>query len=336
MREPAFWRTDAPRGSAALTRALLRPLAALYTWAGRRRLARTLPQSVDCPVICVGNLTLGGTGKTPISQTILARLKAMGIKAQALSRGYGGKLKGPVEVDPDHHAAADVGDEPLLLARSAPVWVSRDRPAGAQAALEAGAQMIIMDDGHQNPTLKKDLSIIVIDGVAGWGANLVFPAGPLREPVQDGLARADAVIVMTPGPDHIPRYQALGLDTLEIPVLQAWLAPLEAPPAGALIAFAGIGRPGKFFDSLARAGADVRDQADYPDHHPYSASDLNWLEALAQKHEAQLITTEKDWVRLPADFRKRVKAWPVRAEFANPAALDALLHRVVDAASEHG
>ncbi len=332
MREPAFWRTDAPRGSAAMTRALLSPLAWLYAWAGRRRIQRTEPIACGKPVICIGNLTVGGTGKTPVAQTVLARLRDMGLAPHALSRGYGGKLKGPLQVDLDAHSASDVGDEPMLLAGSAPAWISRDRPQGAQAAVGGGADLIVMDDGHQNPTLKKDLSIVVVDGITGWGAGQVFPAGPLREPVAEGLARADAVIVMTPGAEHLPRYQKLGLDTLEIPVLQAWLTPLNPPPEGALIAFAGIGRPGKFFSSLADHGADVRDQADYPDHHPYSASDLKWLSELADKHEARLITTEKDWVRLPADFREHVIAWPVRAEFANPAALDALLHRVVDAA----
>ena len=330
MREPAFWRTDSERGSASLTRALLSPLSALYAWAGRRRIARTVPHETFVPVICVGNLTLGGTGKTPVSQTILARLKAMEVTPHALSRGYGGKLKGPVAVDLDQHSAGDVGDEPLLLARSATAWISRDRPAGADAAAQAGADILVMDDGHQNPTLKKDLSLIVVDGVAGWGANRIFPAGPLRETVAEGLARADGVIVMTPGPDQPPRYRALGLDTLEIPVLHAWLAPTGAAPVGKLIAFAGIGRPEKFFDGLTAAGADVCDAADFPDHHPYTASDLGHLEALAQKHDAALITTEKDWVRLPADWRERVATFPVRAEFANPAALDALLQRAVD------
>lgn len=331
MREPAFWRTDAPRGSAAMTRALLSPLAAIYAWAGRRRIARTVPHEAGAPVICVGNITLGGTGKTPVSQTILARLAAMGAHPHALSRGYGGRLKGPLRVDETAHGAGDVGDEPLLLARSAAAWISRDRPAGAEAAIAAGADVIVMDDGHQNPSLKKDLSLVVVDSVAGWGAGRVFPAGPLREKVSEGLSRADAVIVMVPEPAADPRLAALRLDTLEIPVLTAWLTPLEPPPGGRLLAFAGIGRPEKFFDSLVAAGGDVCDLADYPDHHPYTAGDLKTLDEMARSHEARLITTEKDWVRLPADWRDRVVAWPVRAEFANPAALDALLHRVMDA-----
>ncbi len=331
MREPAFWRMDAPRGSAALTRALLSPLAALYGWIGQRRIDKTTPFDVGIPVICVGNITLGGTGKTPVSQTILARLQAMEKTPHALSRGYGGRLKGPVMVDPDVHTAADVGDEPLLLARSAPAWISRSRPQGADCAVRAQADLIVMDDGHQNPSLKKDLSLVVVDGVTGWGAGRVFPAGPLREKVSRGLSRADAVIVMTPGPDAEPGYRDLRLEDLEIPVLHAWLAPLAPPPPGKLLAFAGIGRPEKFFDSLVAAGGDVCDLADFPDHHPYSMADLNRLEILAKSHQAQLITTEKDWVRLPPDWRESVTAWPVRAEFANPAALDALLHRVIDA-----
>jgi len=333
MREPAFWRTGEGRGSGELARALLSPLSWIYSWAGARRIANTTPLDPKIPVICVGNLTLGGTGKTPITQAILARMKKMGVTAHALSRGYGGKLKGPVRVEPETHSSADVGDEPLLLARSAPVWISRDRPAGALEAVKAGAQAIIMDDGHQNPSLKKNLSLIVIDGQAGWGANRVFPAGPLREPVARGLARADAVIVMTQGEDDMPDYQGLGLADLEIPILHAWLAPTAKAPTEPLIAFAGIGRPQKVFDSLTKAGAQLVETAQFADHHPYNTGDIRHLRALAKAHEAKLITTEKDWVRLPIDMQDEVSVWPITAEFAMPAALDVLLHDVMEALS---
>lgn len=331
MREPAFWRTDGGRGSGALARTLLSPLGHLYAWSVARRIRTTEPVRADIPVICVGNLTVGGTGKTPIVQTLLDRLARMGRRPAALSRGYGGRLAGPVQVDPAAHTARDTGDEPLLLARNAAAWISRDRPAGAAAIAGAGFDILVMDDGHQNPTLAKDLSIVVVDGIAGWGAGTIFPAGPLREPVRTGLARADAVIVTMPGPDRAPDYAALGLDTLEIPVFHAWLAPAAPPPDGPLVAFAGIGRPQKFFDALQEAGGQLAEVADFPDHHPYSASDMARLRALAEAHEARLITTEKDWVRLDAESRERILAWPVRAEFANTAALEGLLRDLLDA-----
>jgi len=333
MREPAFWRTDGGRGSGELARALLTPLSWIYSWAGARRIAKTIPIDPGIPVICVGNLTLGGTGKTPITQAILARLKDMKVSAHALSRGYGGKLKGPVKVDLATHTAMDVGDEPLLLARSATAWISRNRPDSARSAAQNGAEAIVMDDGHQNPGLKKHLSIVVIDGQAGWGANRVFPAGPLREPVARGLSRADAVIVITKGMDDTPDYQGLGLADLEKPVLHAWLAPTSQPPEGPLVAFAGIGRPQKVFDSLTTAGAHLAETAQFADHHPYNAGDIRHLRALSDAHEARLITTEKDWVRLPADMQKEVSIWPITAEFASPADLDALLHDVMETAS---
>jgi tetraacyldisaccharide 4'-kinase len=336
MREPAFWRTDGGRGSGSLVRALLTPLSWIYRWATARRIRKATPLDAGIPVICIGNLTLGGTGKTPVTQTILTRLTDMGYRAQALSRGYGGRLKGPVQVDPARHDAGDVGDEPLLLARVAPAWISRERPAGALAAVEAGAQVLVLDDGHQNPSLRKQLSFVVIDGEAGWGANKVFPAGPLREPVTTGLARADAVIVMTRNADALPDYEGLGLSELEIPVLHAWLAPTKAPPRGALVAFAGIGRPQKFFDALQAAGADLTETGQFADHHPYSKGDIKRLQRLAKAHHAALITTEKDWVRLPVAMQAEVTAWPVRAEFANPAALDGLLRDMMDASAAGG
>ena len=334
MREPAFWRTDGGRGSGALARALLSPLGHLHAWTVARRIRTTIPEKAGIPVICVGNLTVRGVGKTPVVLALLDRLSAMGQTPAALSRGYGGKLAGPVRVDPAVHTAADTGDEPLLLAGKASAWISRDRPAGAKTAAGSGASVIVMDDGHQNPSLAKDASIIVVDGVAGWGPGTLFPAGPLREPVATGLARADAVIVMMPDGETPPDYRALGLDGLEIPVFHAWLEPTAPPPPGKLVAFAGIGRPQKFFDALVAGGADLAEVADFPDHHPWSQGDIQRLEALAEAHEARLITTEKDWVRLPAEVRSSILAWPVSARFANPAALDGLLRDIMDAAGE--
>ncbi len=322
MRAPAFWIDNAGRSSSRLTRALVSPLGWLYAAAGAARIARTTPEHVDIPVICVGNLTLGGTGKTPVSITLLERLKALGHTPFALSRGWRGTLKGPVTVDTSVHTARHVGDEPLLLARAAPAIVSVDRPAGARFAAQHGANIIIMDDGHQNPTLHKDFSFVVVDNEAGWGPGTIFPAGPLREPVSSGLARADAVIVMTTGPEDMPRYEKLGLAELEIPVFQTWLAPAAPPPEGRLLAFAGIGRPQKFFDGLKAAGGELADAISFPDHHTFREGELKQLADLAEGWQARLITTEKDHVRLPPDWRARVLAFPVQAVFADTARID--------------
>ncbi|WP_439633194.1 tetraacyldisaccharide 4'-kinase [Glycocaulis sp.] len=319
MRPPAFWNDKAGRSSGAVTRALLSPLGWAYAAAGAARIARTTPFKADVPVICVGNLTLGGTGKTPVSATLLAMLQDMGANPFALSRGWGGRLKGPVRVDAGQHSADDVGDEPLLLARAAPAIISADRPAGAQLAANEGAGIIVMDDGHQNPTLHKDFSFVVVDGETGWGPGTIFPAGPLREPVSAGLARADAVIVMMGDSETLPDLARLKLDTLEKPVFRAWLAPSASVPEGRLLAFAGIGRPQKFFDGLKAAGGDLADAIQFPDHHRFSASDLKRLADLADSWDARLVTTEKDYVRLPADWREQVSSYPVQAVFADEA-----------------
>ncbi len=330
MQPPAFWSSEEARGSGALTRALLSPIGAVYAAMTARRIAATAPERVAAPVICVGNLTLGGTGKTPVAIAILNRLTALGHSPAALTRGYGGRERGPAAVTADHDARA-VGDETLLLARSAPVIVARDRPAGARLALEHGADAVVMDDGHQNPSLYKDLSLVVVDAEAGWGANRVFPAGPLREPVAAGLDRADAVIAMTAGPDAFVDYARLGLDGLEIPVLRAWLEPGGAPPDGPLLAFAGIGRPQKFFDALAAAGGEIAETASFPDHHAYTSAQAERLLDLAEAWSATPVTTEKDWVRLPDAARPRVTPWPVRAVFADPERLDAIIEAPFEA-----
>lgn len=336
MRPPAFWDTDAPRGSARLTRALLSPLGAIYHALTQRRIARTEPERAPIPVICVGNITLGGTGKTPVSRALLSMLEDHGRKPAALSRGWKGRLDGPVRVDPHSHSAREVGDEPLLLASRHAAFISKDRPAGARAIAEAGFDCVVMDDGHQNPSLHKDLSLVVVDGETGWGAEKVFPAGPLRERVETGLARADAVIVMMPGPEFEPDYERLKLADLEMPVFTAWLAPDGPPPGGPLLAFAGIGRPQKFYDGLKAAGGEIAEVASFPDHHAYSGRDLAGLADLAAAHRAKLVTTEKDWVRLPDEWRAKIPAWPVSARFSSPERMADLLRQVVDVRAKRG
>ncbi len=334
MTPPAFWYASEGREAARMTRALLAPLSWLYGMAGAWRIRRARPVHAPVPVICIGNVTLGGAGKTPVARAMLAHLRARGVAAHALSRGHGGRLRGPVRADPASHSYRDVGDEPLLLARDGAAWIARDRPAGALAAAKAGAGAVVMDDGFQNPSLHKALSLLVIDAVRPYGNGKVFPAGPLREPLSAALARADAVVLMRgvsgEGADDpaAPDLSELGLDGFSGPVLTAHLAPLAPPPPGPLIAFAGIGWPQKFFDALRDAGGEISEAASFPDHHPYAESDLAWLARAAEERGATLITTEKDYVRLPPLMRARARTFAVEARFDDPDAFAALLARV--------
>jgi tetraacyldisaccharide 4'-kinase len=325
---PRWWyvRTRAP---APVSRMLLRPASMLWAAVTARRIARTTAFDPGVPVICVGGLTVGGTGKTPVALALLERLRARGVAAAALSRGYGGRLAGPVQVDPARHTAADVGDEPLMLAADGPAWVARDRVAGARAAVAAGASALVLDDGHQNPSLSKSLALVVVDGETRngewpFGDGAVFPAGPMREPLAAGLARADAVVLMLPADLDRPDPDLLALFGGRA-VLVARLQPSGPPPQGALLAFAGIAKPWKFERALRAAGAELADFAPFADHIPYTDGTLRALAVRAEALGARLLTTEKDWVRLPPAWRERVAAWPVRAVFEHEAALDALL-----------
>ena len=274
------------------------------------------------PVFCIGNLTAGGAGKTPVALSILHRLIERGRMAQALSRGYGGRMKGPLLVDIDRDDAGDVGDEPLLLARTAPCWISADRPAGARAAAAAGADVIVMDDGFQNPSLEKDLSLLVVDGPTGFGNGRLLPAGPLREPPERGIARADALIIL--GDD---RHGLEDRWSHRLPVLSGTLQPKNGDRwrDRRVIAFAGIGRPQKFFSTLAATGARILERYSFADHHPYTANDVALLIDAADRLGATLVTTEKDGLRLPDRLLARTELFPVTVKWAEPAALDRLI-----------
>ncbi len=327
MTPPAFW--SRPPGLAA---ALLAPLGALYGAAGRVRQAWARPWGAPVPVVCVGNLVLGGAGKTPVALAIARTLTAAGLAPHFLTRGYGGRLAGPVRVDPALHDAEAVGDEPLLLAAEAPAWVARDRAAGARAAVAGGAGAIVMDDGFQNPYLRKDLSLVVVDGAAGLGNGAVFPAGPLRETVRCGMARADAVVVMGEDRAGIGRRLAAAVPGRPpLPVLRARLVP--EPEAArlrgaAVLAFAGIGRPEKFFATLEALGATLVGRYGFPDHHRYSPDELMRLAERAAALNARLVTTAKDHVRLPAAARAMAEAVAVRVAWDDEAALRRVLATV--------
>jgi len=328
---PAWWYQRSDRGMPR-TRTLLTPLSWIWAAVTARRIARAQPVDPGAPVICVGNVTMGGAGKTPVAREIAHRLAGRDIDVHLLSRGYGGALKGPVQVQPGH-TAAEVGDEPRMLARDFPVWIARERAAGAAAAARAGAHAIVMDDGHQNPSMKKALSLVVIDGETRgdewpFGDGGVFPAGPMREPLKAGLARADAVVLLLPADLTRPDPELLAM-LAPTPVLTAHLEPAAAPPNGPLVGFAGVGKPWKVERALKAAGAELADFAPFPDHFAYDEATLKRLAERAAQFDAGLITTEKDWVRLPPAWRERITPWPVRARFDDEAALDALLAKAV-------
>jgi tetraacyldisaccharide 4'-kinase len=328
---PRWWyvRRGAP---APITRALLRPISWIWAAATARRMARTDAFDPGVPVISIGNLTMGGSGKTPVAREVLARLRAKGIDAHGLSRGYGGREQGPLRVNPAVHTAADVGDEPLMLAADGPFWIARDRAAGARAAVQGGAKAMVLDDGHQNPSLKKTLSVVVVDGETRggewpFGDGAVFPAGPMREPLAVGLERADAVVLMLPADLAEPDPELLAAFDGK-PVLIARLVPAEPPPPGPQLGFAGVAKPWKVEAGLKAAGCDLADFGSYPDHAAFSEGVLRFLEDRAKVFGAGLVTTEKDWVRLPPAWRAKVKAWPVKAVFEDQAQLDRLLGEI--------
>lgn len=328
MKAPGFWYRERP-GAAGF---LLWPLTLFWRLGGAVRARRLRPRRAPVPVICVGNLTAGGAGKTPTVAAWAARLADGGRRVAIVGRGHGGRVVGPHRVDPDRDAAAGVGDEALLLARTVPaaVWVARDRAAGAEAAARAGARLVLLDDGFQNPGLIADASVLVVDAGAGFGNGRLIPAGPLREPLVGGLARADLVLLIG---EPEQRRRAVARWPQLAGAAPARLAPKPDAgfPAGPVVAFAGIGRPQKFFDTLRGMGADLVATYAFPDHHPYSERTAARILREAERRGARAATTEKDAVRLPAGLRGKAAVLPVRLEPEDWSPLDALADRLLGA-----
>lgn len=310
----------------------LTPLGRLYGRLAEARAARVAPYHSRLPVICIGNFTAGGGGKTPTAIAVAALLATLGARPAFLTRGYGGASKGPVLVARGQ-SAAEVGDEPLLLAETAPTMVAADRAAGAKAIEATDADIIVMDDGFQNPGLAKDLSLIVVDAAVGLGNGLVMPAGPLRAPLQPQIGRAGALIVIGDGEKAAPLADAFTAQGK--PVVKARMVPrqdrrwLSVLP---VIGFAGIARPEKFFATLRNNGARLTDTRAFPDHHRYRVRDARRLLHAAKAQNAMLVTTEKDFVRLAGEedtalgeLKHRCRPFPIAVEFEDAAAMRELL-----------
>ncbi len=328
MKAPRFW--SSKNLLSTLLSTLLLPFSWVYFLISKINYARITPVTLPIPVICVGNLTVGGAGKTPVALHIGELLKNKNIKAFFVSRGYGGNQKSALRVNPEIHSAQQVGDEPLLLAQVLPTIVGRNRVEAANLAIEQGAEMIVMDDGFQNPSLTKNLSFIVVDRRLSFGNERLLPAGPLREPVTSGLKRANAVVIINPAnflPTSLPN----------IPFLLARSQPKPSMlvlNGKKIIAFCGIAIPHKFYYMLRNAGAEIVEKISFADHYRYKQKDLLMLHKKAQEHGAMLVTTSKDAARMATQFKEEIKDIHVAEMgliFENHEKLNALIEATINA-----
>jgi tetraacyldisaccharide 4'-kinase len=326
---PLFW--GKPPG---LFADLLLPASVVWDAAGRLRRALSHPYRAAVPVVCVGNLVTGGAGKTPVTLALSTWFLERNIPVHVVTRGYCGRLRGPVQVDLTRHDSVAVGDEALLHAARTPCWVARDRAAGVRAAVEAGARVILLDDGLQNPAIAKTLSIIVIDAAYGFGNRRVIPAGPLREGLGDGLSHADAIVLLATN-GEVGRGEAISISDRR-PTISAVLTPVagERLAGSRLFAFAGIGRPQKFFATVRALGADLVGTRQFPDHHPFRAAEIDALRRDAERAGARLVTTAKDIVRVPPALRAGIEILEVEIRWPDPEALDRLMMPVLRLADD--
>lgn len=319
MKTPSFWYK--PRGALST---LLCPLGFLYGAGGKVLSLFKRPRHFSVPIISVGNIVCGGSGKTPTAIALMQLLRARGYNGvHFVTRGYGGREYGPLLVDPSAHRPIDVGDEPLLLAQHGPTWVAKKRTTGVTAAIDNGAQIVILDDGHQTKGIHKDISFVVVDLLQGFGNGCVLPAGPLRESLKSGLKRADALIAIGE-PDRVP------VMLTEKKLFNATIVPQPLKiPASRVVAFCGLGFPQKFYRSLEEAGFTLVATESFPDHYVYTNEDLLRLEKLAQKHQAALITTRKDFVKIPLSWQSRIHVFDITIEFVDPEAVgDFMLEKI--------
>lgn len=315
FRSPKFWQKES-----GIARALT-PCSWMYQHVSAWRHKRVVPQKVSVPVVCVGNVVMGGAGKTPTVLALTRMLQKAGLHPHILSRGYGGYYRDVVQVKPDQHSYTQVGDEPLLLARTAPTWIGANRVHAAKKAIRAGADILVMDDGLQNPYLHKDLRILVIDALQGMGNGKVFPAGPLREPLKMGLAKSDWIITIGDVDTEKQNLASL-IQSADVPHVRARME-IEASnqshhtPTRRVVAFSGMGFPEKFRHSLLKLDYDLCDFVVFPDHHPYTILEIQQLLKTAQQNKAHLITTEKDYLRVPIIYRSHVSVLPVQVQFSD-------------------
>ncbi|RJG45682.1 tetraacyldisaccharide 4'-kinase [Mesorhizobium sp. DCY119] len=298
----------------------LSPLSTLYGMVAARRMASAKRETVDLPVLCIGNFTVGGTGKTPVAIALARQARAMNLTPGILSRGHGGGFSQPHIVDVHHDSAKHVGDEPLLLAEHASVAVTPNRPAGAKLLLEQGCDFLIMDDGFQSARIHIDYALVVVDARYGIGNGHVIPGGPLRAPLLEQLRFADAVLKMGEGSagDGIVRKASRAGK----PVFEATVRPrnAEALAGRRFLAFAGIGHPDKFFDTIVKAGGTVALSRSFPDHHVFADDELAELHATARAGQLEMMTTAKDAARLrhgaaPQDFVDQLNVLEIDAVF---------------------
>jgi tetraacyldisaccharide 4'-kinase len=318
MKAPNFW-FQAP----SLISFLLKPFSWIYEQIHKIRWRITTPAKSKIPIICVGNPGVGGSGKTPVSLSIGIILKSIGFKIAYLTRGYGGKAQGPIVVSKSCHTAHQVGDEPLLLTKCAKTVMAKNRLKGLKL-FDSKTDIILMDDGYQNPTIQKDINLLVIDGPRGFGNGCVFPGGPLREPLDMCLHRASLIVVLGQPTTQVKK----ALQKVKCPIFYGHLK-INLPKTikGSLYAFAGIAFPEKFFDSLRNEKCALLKTAEFPDHYPYKLSDLEALKEEAGSHKAQLVTTEKDYYRIPKNQRNSIIPIPVMIEWEDEAALTAYLKK---------
>lgn len=327
MKSPRFWDAHLDphsRQAAPITRKILTPIAIVYETIVATKISNATPYQCGVPVVCVGNLTVGGSGKTPNVRHIRKIFSNQGFRVASLSRGYGGQAKGPLKVENETHSAEEVGDEPIMLSQTGETWIGIDRAKTAQEMVENGVEIIVMDDGHQNSSLMKTVSLVVVDSESPFGNGFVIPKGPLRENIKAGLSRADAIILMGNGPTPAE------LSQFTLPVIRSKIVATPPMISETYVAFAGIGRPEKFFDTLSQINLNVADAVPFPDHHKFKKNDLNYLRKLAEQYQAKLITTEKDFVRLPDDIREEVEVLETTLTYENPELLETVLEPVLE------